>query len=140
MSGREGLFPADKRLREKVNEYFDICAQDGVPPTPSGLALKLGVRTSDLDGEQLSEEQRRILGQAMQRIEANTMELMLTRGGVKGMESILEKVGESSAGRRRREIRRLTDEEIRLRLKRMMPGIRAAVEKSRGEEKGRTEE
>ena len=132
-NGRTGLTISGKRLREEVEGYFERCAREGSPPTPSGLALQLGVRTSALDSDRLTAEQQRVIDWAMQRIEAGMMELMLTRGGVKGMESVLERVEERDGeGRRQKEIRGLTDEEIRIRLRRMMPGIRAAV----GEEKG----
>ena len=86
-----------------------------------------------MSDDRLSEEQRKVIDQAMQRIEAGTLELMLTRGGVRGIESLLERVEERDGeSRRRREIRGLSDEEIRTRLRRMMPGIRAAVEEKKG--------
>ena len=130
---RNGLPGSDKQLREEVSRYFERCRTEETPPTPSGLALSLGVRTSALDGEQLTDRQREIIDQAMQRIEANTMELMLTRGGVKGMESVLERVEESESGSRERdEIRALPDEEIRKRLERLLPRIRAAVDSEGG--------
>lgn len=127
---QEGLPVKEKQLREAVDRYFDECMQEGIPPTPSGLALRLGVRTSALSSDSLTDIQKRVLDQAMQRIEASTMEMMLTKGGVKGMESVLERVEESEdEGRRQKEIRALTDEEIRSRLGRLLPGIQAMVEK-----------
>ena len=81
-----------------------------------------------MGGDQLTDRQREIIDQAMQRIEANTMELMLTRGGVKGMESVLERVQENeSENRARDEIRALPDEEIRKRLEKLLPRIRETV-------------
>lgn len=130
---KNGLPVSGEKLREEVEGYFDRCGREGIPPTPSGLALQLGVRTSALSDDRLSEEQRKVIDQAMQRIEAGTLELMLTRGGVRGIESLLERVEERDGeSRRRREIRGLSDEEIRTRLRRMMPGIRAAVEEKKG--------
>lgn len=122
---KEVLPFSNRQLKEKVNEYFERCSQEGLPPTPSGLALHLGVRTFQLDDKQLFGEQKKIIGQALQRIEASMMEIMLTRGGVRGVESVLERIGESRNSEDG--IRELTDEEIRRRLKAMMPGIQAAI-------------
>ena len=133
-SNKQGCLPEnEKQLREEVSLYFERCRLEETPPTPSGLALSLGVRTSALRGEQLTDGQREIIDQAMQRIEANTMELLLTRGGVRGMESVLERVEENeSEVRAREDIRSLPDEEIRKRLGQLLPKIRKAV----GEEGG----
>ena len=99
------------------------------PPTPSGLALALGVRTNDLSDGRLSIPQRAVIARAMQRIEASTMEMMLTRGGVKGMESVLERVIEGERQEDAERIRRLSDEEIRGRLIKLLPRIEKALEK-----------
>lgn len=112
----------EKLLREEVDKYFERCAAEGSPPTPSGLALALGVRTSMLSDERLSPEQRRVIDRAMQRIEANTMELMLTRGGVKGIENVLERVEESGKSGKSA-IGRMTDGEIEARLRKMAEKI-----------------
>ena len=114
---------SERALRGEVDKYFEKCAQESVPPTPSGLALALGVRTSMLSDERLSVEQRRVLDRAMQRIEANTMELMLTRGGVKGIENVLERVEESEEGKLKGIVGKMTDEEIEARLKKMAARI-----------------
>ena len=120
---------SEKKLKEVVDGYFERCAQDGSPPTPSGLALALDVRTSELSDERLSPGQRAVISRAMQRIEANTMELMLTRGGVKGMESVLERVEENGdAARARQEVRGLTDGELEERLRRAAAKIGAALD------------
>lgn len=119
---------SDKQLREGVERYFERCRMEETPPTPSGLALSLGVRTSALNGDRLTDRQKAVIDQAMQRIEANTVEMMLTRGGVKGMESVLERVEENEAeSRARAEIRALSDEEIRKRLTRLLPRIQQTV-------------
>jgi len=108
-----GLPFGERKLKEEVDKYFEECARAASPPTPSGLALALGVRTSALSGKQLSAGERKIIDRAMQRIEASMMELMLTRGGVKGMESVLERVKESEEGKRaQEELRGMSDEEI----------------------------
>lgn len=119
----------EKKLKEEVDKYFERCRAEETPPTPSGLALALGVRTSALGDKRLSIIQKNVIDRAMQRIEASTMELMLTRGGVKGMESVLERVEESDEerGREKEEIRRLTDEQLRERLSRLRPRIEAAL-------------
>ena len=119
----------EKKLKEEVDRYFERCGEEGTPPTPSGLALALGVRTSALSDPRLSIIQRNVIDRAMQRIEASTMEMMLTRGGLKGMESVLERVEESGEEIRtaRDEVRRLTDEELKARLKRIGPRIEAAL-------------
>lgn len=120
---------SEKKLKEVVDAYFDRCAQEGSPPTPSGLALALDVRTSALSDERLSIPQRAVISRAMQRIEANTMEMMLTRGGVKGMESILERVEETGdAARARQEVRELTDGELEERLRKAAAKIGAALD------------
>lgn len=112
----------EKLLREEVDKYFERCAAEGSPPTPSGLALALGVRTSMLSDERLSVTQRAVLDRAMQRIEASTMEMMLTRGGVKGIENVLERVEENGDGGKRM-IGKMTDEEIEARLRKMAEKI-----------------
>ena len=119
----------EKKLREEVDKYFERCAQEGSPPTPSGLALALGVRTGTLSDERLSIPQRTVISQAMQRIEANTMELMITRGGVKGMENVLERVAENEESVKAREsIRKISDEELEKRLRRIAEKICEALE------------
>jgi len=125
-----GLPLGEKKLREEVDRYFEECAQSGVPPTPSGLALALGVRTSVLMGEDLTGTQKKVIDRAMQRIEASTMEMMLTRGGVKGMESVLERVEENEEEKRARaELRSMTDEEIREKLRKLAARIERVLGK-----------
>lgn len=132
MSDREGhgLPLSEKKLREEVDRYFEECAQSGAPPTPSGLALALGVRTSVLTGENLTNVQKKVIDRAMQRIEASTMEMMLTRGGVKGMESVLERVEENEEEKRARaELRSMSDEEIREKLRKLAARIERVLGK-----------
>ena len=115
---------SENGLKTEVERYFEKCVQEGIPPTPSGLALALGVRTSALNDERLSIPQRTILDRAMQRIEASTMEMMLTRGGVKGMENVLERVEESGEDKRLKgRVGRMTDGEIEERLRKMAERI-----------------
>lgn len=115
---------SERALRGEVDKYFDKCGEEGVPPTPSGLALALGVRTSVLSDERLSIEQRAVLDRAMQRIEADMMERMIDRGGVKGIENVLERVEESEEeARLRRQIGKMSDEEIERKLRRMAERI-----------------
>lgn len=122
-----------KVLKDKVDAYFANCARLEMPPTPSGLALALGVRTSALNDEHLSKRQRGIIDQAMQRIEASTMELMLTRGGIKGMESILDRVCEDEAAAcRSAQIRQMSDEEILQRLSDLMPRVKNILNQRAG--------
>ncbi len=124
---------SEKRLKEEVDRYFERCAQEESPPTPSGLALALGVRTSALSDARLSIPQRAVIDRAMQRIEASTMELMLTKGGVKGMESILERVKEGDEKAETREaVRSMTDEELKRRLKQMAVRIWEKLDEGRG--------
>ena len=120
----------EKLLREEVDKYFERCAAEGSPPTPSGLALALGVRTSMLSDERLSVTQRAVLDRVMQRIEASTMEMMLTRGGVKGIENVLERVEESGDGGKR-VIGKMTDEEIEARLRKMAERIGEMLKEDR---------
>ena len=121
---------SEKTLRGEVEKYFESCAQENVPPTPSGLALALGVRTSMLTDERLSPEQRRVIGRAMQRMEAGMMEMMILRGGVKGIENVLERVEESGEnGGIQGQIGKMTDGEIEERLKKMAARIGALLEK-----------
>ena len=115
---------SEKTLSAEVDRYFEKCAQEDVPPTPSGLALSLGVRTSVLTDERLSPEQRTVIGRAMQRMEAVMMEMMIQRGGVKGIENVLERVEESGEdGRLKGQIGRMTDGEIEERLKKVSERI-----------------
>ena len=132
MTGKEGcgLPLSEKKLGGEVDRYFEECAQSGAPPTPSGLALALGVRTSVLMGENLTDVQKKVIDRAMQRIEAGTMEMMLTRGGVKGMESVLERVEETEdAKRAKAELRGMSDEEIREKLRRLAVRIERVLGK-----------
>ena len=119
----------EKQLSEAVDSYFDRCIQKEIPPTPSGLALALGVRTSALTDERLSAMQRAVLSRAMQRIEASTMELMLTRGGVKGIENVLERVEENEEeDRLQAELRRMSDAELKERLEKLIPKLLKVME------------
>ena len=119
-----GLPMSERTLRGEIDRYFEKCEQEDAPPTPSGLALALGVRTRMLTDERLSPEQRSVIGRAMQRIEANMMERMIERGGVKGIENVLERVEESGEnGGVRGQIGRMTDGEIEERLKKMAERI-----------------
>lgn len=121
----------EKKLKEEVERYFERCLQEGTPPTPSGLALALDVRTSTLSDERLSPPQKAVISRAMQRIEANTMEMMLTRGGVKGMENILEKVAENEESMQAREkIRGMSDGEIEERLRKVAEKIERALKEA----------
>ena len=121
---------SEKALRGEVEKYFENCAQENAPPTPSGLALALGVRTSMLTDERLSPEQRRVIGRAMQRMEAGMMEMMILRGGVKGIENVLERVEESGEnGGIQGQIGKMTDGEIEERLKKMAARIGALLER-----------
>ena len=129
ISGWCRLPMSEKALRGEVEKYFESCAQENVPPTPSGLALALGVRTSMLTDERLSPEQRGVIGRAMQRMEAGMMEMMILRGGVKGIENVLERVEESGEDEGiRGRIGRMTDGEIEERLKRMAERIGKLLE------------
>lgn len=121
------LPPAEQLARE-VDAYFERCAGQNTPVTPSGLALSLGVRTSALYDDRLSAPQRAVIEQAMQRIEASTMELLLTKGGVKGIESVLGRVEENEEqDRLKNELRRLSDEELRQRLKKLLPKLEKSI-------------
>lgn len=121
----------EKLMKEAVDGYFERCAQAGKPPTPSGLALALNVRTSALTDERLSVEQRRVIDRAMQRMEASVMEMLVERGGVKGLENLLERVSEGEkAGKRKEEIRHLTDAEIEERLKKVAVKIEEMLERA----------
>lgn len=127
---KAGRLPGtEKALRDAVEQYFESCAKQKAPPTPSGLALALGVRTSALRDDSLPEGYRKVINQAMQRIEASMMELLLNRGGIKGMETVLERVSEQNSDQSRREqIRQMSDEEIYKRLGELMPRIQRTVE------------
>jgi len=116
---------SEKRLQEAVDGYFEKCRMEETPPTPSGLALALGVRTNDLSDGRLSIPQRAVIARAMQRIEASMMEMMITRGGLKGMENVLEKVEEKDVGKP--DVRRLSDEELKERLRRAAKRIEKAI-------------
>ena len=105
---------SERTLRTEVEKYFERCAQEKTLPTPSGLALTLDVRTRDLSDERLSDEQRRVLSRAMQRMEVSAMERMITQGGMKGIERVLESVEEQEkeSGMKER-LSKMTDEQIR---------------------------
>lgn len=122
----------EKLLSAEVDGYFERCMAEGIPPTPSGLALALGVRTSALSDERLSPEQRTVLDRAMQRIEASTMEMMLLRGGVKGIENVLGRVEENGEAGRSRQIGRMTDGEIEERLRKLAERIEEMLEEKEG--------
>ena len=120
--------PPAEQLSKEVDAYFALCAERNTPVTPSGLALSLGVRTSALNDNRLSAPQRAVIEQAMQRIEASTMELLLTKGGVKGIESVLGRVEENEEqDRLKNELRRLSDDELKQRLKKLMPKLEKSI-------------
>ena len=105
---------SERTLRAEVEKYFERCTQEKMLPTPSGLALALDVRTNDLSDERLSDEQRRVLSRAMQRMEASAMERMITHGGMKGIERVLQSVEEREKESRMKDrLSRMTDEQIR---------------------------
>jgi hypothetical protein len=66
----------------------------------------------------------------MQRMEAGMMEMMILRGGVKGIENVLERVKESGEnGGIQGQIGKMTDGEIEERLKKMAARIGALLER-----------
>ena len=118
----------EKKLQEEIDRYFEQCGESGAAPTPSGLALALGVRTKELADRRLSPVQKSVISRAMQRIEADMMEMLVAKGGVKGVESVLERMEQrEEVGQEKERIRALTDEELMRRLKRMEGRIREMV-------------
>ena len=57
------------QMKRRITRYFNECRAQSLPATPAGLALALGMRTGDLTGGRLPETHRRLIGEALQRIE-----------------------------------------------------------------------
>ena len=119
-------------LKSRITRYFNDCAGRDVPVTPSGLALALGLRTEELSGGSLPDTHRRLIGQALQRIEAETVELALNgKGGAKGVDAVLQ---QTAKARSFDAVSALTDEELEARLSRLAREIEEAV--GSGKKKG----
>ena len=103
-------------LKKKINRYFADCADSGTPATPAGLALALDMRTAALVNAPLPPDQRRLIDQALQRIEASTMELALSKAAAKGVEVVLQHTDAPASDAA---LQTLSDEELDSRLDRL---------------------
>lgn len=113
------------RLRGKIGRYFSRCRSEGTPPTPAGLALALGMRTSELTTAPLDDECRRLIDRALQRIEVGTLELLLNKSAARGLEIILQNAAKSAAPDR---LGGLSDDELDERLLRLARRIAALAD------------
>ena len=111
-------------LKKKINRYFNDCADSGSPATPAGLALALDMRTSALTAASLAPEERRLIDQALQRIEASTMELALSKAAAKGVEVVLQHTDSPAADPGTQS---LSDEELDDRLDRLARRLESTV-------------
>ena len=111
-------------FEKRIAVYFETCRENDTPATPAGLALALGLRTADLSSAVLPLKQRRIIGRAMQRIEAETMERALgPKGSAKGMEIVLQQTQDEAPD----ELESLSDEELDRRLAAVAAAIAEAM-------------
>lgn len=112
-------------MRGKIGRYFSRCRSEGTPPTPAGLALALGMRTSELTTAPLDDECRRLIDRALQRIEVGTLELLLNKSAARGLEIILQNAAKSAAPDR---LGGLSDDELDERLLRLARRIAALAD------------
>ncbi len=111
-------------FEKEIAGYFETCRKNDTPATPAGLALALGLRTADLSSSALPLKQRRIIGRALQRIEAETMERALgPKGSAKGMEIVLQQTQDEAPD----ELESLSDEELDRRLAAVAAAIAEAM-------------
>ena len=116
-------YPSLRRMREKINRYFADCAERGQPCTPSGLALALDMRTFELNAADMPLSYRRLLDRALQRIEADTVELALTsKAASKGVDVVLQ---HTEPPCETRPLSELSDDELNERLGRLIGRVRA---------------
>ncbi len=109
-------------LRSKITRYFNQCQSAGTPPTPAGLALALDMRTAELTQAAMDDESRRLIDRALQRIEAGTLDLLLSKSTARGLELILQNTSRITAPDR---LSGLTDDELDKRLIRLAQRIAA---------------
>ena len=117
-------------LRSKITRYFNQCQSEGTPPTPAGLALALDTRTSELTQAPLDGECRRLIDRALQRIEAETLDLLLSKSAARGLEIILQNTSKCAVPDR---LSGLTDDELDERLIRLARRIAALADRENGE-------
>ena len=105
------------QVKRRITRYFGECSSKGLPATPAGLALALGMRTGDLTGGRLPETHRRLIGEALQRIETETLERALSSSaGAKGVEAVLKQTAQTCGGDA---LSAMSDEELERRLARL---------------------
>ncbi|MBO4884883.1 MAG: hypothetical protein J5602_06190 [Clostridia bacterium] len=117
-------------LKSRITRYFRECEARALPATPAGLALALGLRTGELTGGGLPDTHRRLIGQALQRIETETLERALSgKGGTKGVDAVLQQTAREDAADA---LSGLSDEELERRLAKLAEEIEALVGGGRG--------
>lgn len=102
------------QLNRRIRRYFADCQESGLPVTPAGLALALDMRTGDLASTALPGDQKQAIERALQRIEANTMELALSKAAAKGVEVVLQHTDTPALTD---ETAYLSDDELNIRLR-----------------------
>lgn len=122
-----------EQVRNRVGRYFSKCRSENLTPTPAGLALALDMRTSELSLPGTDEEGRQIIDRALQRIEAETLDLLISKSGTRGLEIILQKTEKNAA---ESQLNRLSDDELGKQLIRLARRIDrlSAVEQPSGKE------
>lgn len=119
-----------EQVRNRVGRYFSKCRSEDLPPTPSGLALALDMRTSELSLPGLDEESRQIISHALQRIEAETLDRIISKSASRGLEITLQKAEKNAA---ENQLNRLSDDELGkqlIRLARRIDRLSAAEQAS----------
>ena len=139
----EGAYKAPSLLKRRINQYFDACDLEGKHYSVPGLGLFLGLRTRVLlnynpEDEELA-EYKHAIDFALQRIEAYAAErLYENKGSTKGTEFLLQNTlgyaNKSDVNSKqnievteKERIKRLSDEEVKGRLLRLVPKIQKAA-------------
>lgn len=115
-----------KQLRVKINRYFKQCREEGATPTPAGLALTLGMRTAELTSAPMDDRCRQLIDNALQRIEVDTLDMLLSKSAARGLEIVLQYTAKNAMPDR---LGGLTDDELDERLLHLAQRIGTLPEK-----------
>lgn len=126
-------------LLKKIDAYFAVCDEENRHYTVAGLALFLGLRTrvlTDYPEGAAHPGHQRAIDYALQRIEAYTADRLFEgRGGTRGFEMLMQSAAGGGGEEREDGVARMEDEEVRSRLRALLPRILAATEEEKkGEE------
>ena len=126
MSAERPIDGGTALLKSRITRYFNECRSKDLPATPSGLALALKTRTEELTRGKLPDAQRRLIDEALQRIETETLERALNgKNSAKGIEVVLQQTTQPLGTAN--ELKALTDDELQNRLKAIARELNALI-------------